>query len=146
MIGSAVRRWNTFFFTPAPASTLGACRLLFFGSLLLWQWNHDFSAWGRFANVFWMPVWLFDTAHVPAPSTHALAGIQALWKASLLLSAIGLFTRPATAVAFVLGGYLMGLPHNFGQTQHFDTLAVFASGALALSRSGDAGRMSTWSD
>ena len=37
-----------------------------------------------------------------------------------------------------VGAYLMGLPHNFGQTQHFDTLVVFASGALALSRAGDA--------
>jgi hypothetical protein len=42
------------------------------------------------------------------------------------------------AVAFVLGTYLMGLPHNFGQTQHFDTLVVFASAALALSRAADA--------
>jgi hypothetical protein len=32
----------------------------------------------------------------------------------------------------------MGLPHNFGQTQHFDTLVVFASLALALSRASDA--------
>ena len=38
----------------------------------------------------------------------------------------------------MLGMYLLGLPHNFGQTQHFDTLVVFASGALALSRAADA--------
>jgi hypothetical protein len=111
---------------------------LFFGSLFLWQWHHDFSAWGRFSSVFWMPVWLFDVANVPALPAAAIAAMQSLWKASLLLSAIGLFTRPAMIAAFALGTYLMGLPHNFGQTQHFDTLAVFTSGALALSRAGDA--------
>jgi hypothetical protein len=64
--------------------------------------------------------------------------MQLIWKASLLFSAVGLFSRPAMTVAFVFGAYLMGLPHNFGQTQHFDTLVVFASGALAVSRAGDA--------
>ncbi len=138
MIRRLLRGWDSFWYAPGPASTLGACRLLFFGSLFLWQWRHDFSAWGRFSSVFWMPVWLFDTAKVPALSVAAIAGIQAVWKASLLLCAIGLFTRPAMIVAFGLGTYLMGLPHNFGQTQHFDTLLVFTSGALALSRAGDA--------
>jgi hypothetical protein len=138
VIGRLVRQWNAFWFAPAPASTLGTCRLLFFGTLFLWQWDHDFSAWGGFSPVFWMPVWLFDTAKIPLLPVPAIAVMQALWKASLLLSAIGLFTRPAMVVAFALGTYLMGLPHNFGQTQHFDTLVVFASGALALSRAGDA--------
>src|SRR3954468_23105919 len=137
-MGAAVRRWNAFWFAPAPAVTLGVCRVLFFGSLFLWQWRHDFSAWGRFSAVFWMPVWLFDTARIPALHQMAIAAIQSLWKASLLLSAIGLFTRPAMIVAFALGAYLMGLPHNFGQTQHFDTLVVFTCGALALSRAADA--------
>ena len=96
------------------------------------------SPWGAYSSVFWMPIWLFDTLGLPAFSPGVLAALQAMWKTALFLSAIGLFTRPAMAVAFVLGVYLMGLPHNFGQTQHFDTLVVFASGALALSRAADA--------
>jgi hypothetical protein len=138
VIRRLLARWNAFWFAPAPASTLGTCRMLFFGALVLWQWHHDFSAWGRYSSVFWMPVWLFDTAHVPQLSASTIGALQSLWKSSLLLSAIGLFTRPAMVVAFVLGTYLMGLPHNFGQTQHFDTLVVFAMLALALSRAGDA--------
>jgi hypothetical protein len=138
MIGRLRARWNAFWFAPAPALTLGTCRLLFFGALFLWQWRHDFSAWGHYSSVFWMPIWLFERAHVPLLSASTIGALQSVWKASLLLSAIGLFTRPAMAVAFVLGTYLMGLPHNFGQTQHFDTLVVFATGALALSRAGDA--------
>ena len=138
MIRAAVARWNRFWFEPGPASTLGTCRLLFFGFLFLWQLPHDYRPWGAYSSVFWMPIWVFDTFGIPAFAPNTLAWIQIVWKVALLLSAVGLFTRPAMTIAFVLGAYLMGLPHNFGQTQHFDTLVVFASGALALSRAGDA--------
>jgi predicted DCC family thiol-disulfide oxidoreductase YuxK len=134
----AIAGWNTFWFAPGAASTLGTCRLLFFGGLFLWQLPHDFSAWGAYSTALWMPIWLFDTLGVPAFSPSILQGMQAVWKIALLLSAIGLFARPAMVLSFVLGTYLMGLPHNFGQTQHFDTLVVFASGALAMSRAADA--------
>jgi hypothetical protein len=133
-----VRQWNAFFFEPGSALNLGICRALFFGSLFLWQLRHDFSPWGAYSDVFWMPIWLFQTLHLPHLSQPVVWWMQSIWKASLLFSAVGLFSRPAMTVAFVLGTYLMGLPHNFGQTQHFDTLVVFASGALALSRAGDA--------
>jgi len=136
--GAAVARWNTFWFEPGPAMTLGICRMVFFGMLFLWQLPHDFAPWGEYASVFWMPIWLFQTLHLPVFAPSTLVWVQAVWKMALLLSAIGLFTRSAMFVAFTLGIYLLGLPHNFGQTQHFDTLVVFASGALALSRAGDA--------
>lgn len=132
-----MKRWNDFWYSPGRAEDLGICRALFFGSLFLWQINHDFSPWGTYSRVFWMPIWLFETLHLPLLSAPAIGAIQVAWKVSLLLSAVGLMTRPAMIVAFALGTYLMGLPHNFGQTQHFDTLVVFASGALAISRAAD---------
>jgi hypothetical protein len=139
-----VEGWNRFWFAPGDPETLGLCRALFFGALLVWQLPHDFSAWGSYSSVFWMPIWLFDVLGLPAFSPGSLMWMQAIWKVSLLFSAIGLFTRAAMAVAFVLGVYLMGLPQNFGQTQHFDTLVVFASGALALSRAADAWSLDAW--
>lgn len=144
MIRRAQAAWNRFWFTPAPAVTLGVCRVLFFGLLFLWQVGHDFSAWGSYSSVFWMPIWLFDTLGLPAFSPGTLEWIQIAWKGALLLSAVGLFARPAMVVAFLLGTYLVGLPHNFGQTQHFDTLAVFISGVLAVSRAADAWSIDAW--
>jgi hypothetical protein len=47
-------------------------------------------------------------------------------------------------VAAVLGTYLLGLPHNFGQTYHFDALLVIALGVLACSRAGDACSLDAW--
>ncbi|HEX2341289.1 MAG TPA: DCC1-like thiol-disulfide oxidoreductase family protein [Vicinamibacterales bacterium] len=130
--------WTRFWFEPGPATTLGLCRALFFTGLCLWHIPHDYAAWGAYSDVFWMPIWLFDWFNIPLLSRDALDAVQVVFKVSLVLGAIGLFTRAATIVAFVLGTYLMGLPHNFGQTQHFDTLPVFILGALALSRAGDA--------
>jgi len=120
--------WNRFWFEPGPAAALGICRVLFFGSLLLWQLRHDFSPWGAYSSVFWMPIWLFDTFSVPLLPASTIAAVQMIWKAALFFAAIGLFTRVAMVVAFVLGTYLMGLPHNFGQTQHFDTLVTEGGG------------------
>lgn len=136
--------WNRFWFAPGSAFTLGVCRGLFFGALFFWQWPHDFAAWGEYSRVFWMPIWLFDTLRLRPVSPDVLRSVQAVWKVSLALSAVGFLTRPALAVAFALGVYLMGLPHNFGQTQHFDALVVFATGALALSRAGDACSIDAW--
>jgi hypothetical protein len=131
-------RWNAFWFAPAPPLTLGVCRAVFFATLLLWQLPRDFAPWGAYSRTFWMPIWLFETTGLQPLPPQAIEWLQTIWKASLALSAIGLFTRPAMVVAFALGTYLMGLPHNFGQTQHFDTLVVFACGALALSHAADA--------
>lgn len=131
-------RWNGFWFTPSPAWPLGVCRALFFGMLAIWMLPHDFSAWGGYSRVFWMPISLFRVTGIGPLSVDALAWIQLVWKAALVLSAVGLLTRPSMLVAAALGTYLMGLPHNFGQTQHFDTLVVLAIWALALSRAGDA--------
>jgi hypothetical protein len=139
-----IERWNHFWFEPGPAVTLGVCRILFFGTLLLWQLPHDFAPWGAYSAVFWMPIWLFDTLGLHPMSPTALTWLQQIWKVSLFLSAAGLFARPAMIVAFAAGTYLMGLPHNFGQTQHFDTLVVFACGALAVSRAADALSVDAW--
>ena len=133
-----MKTWSRFWFAPGPASTLGFCRVVFFTGLCLWQIPHDYSPWGAYSSVLWMPIWLFDRFNIPVLSASSLDAIQTIWKAALVLGAVGLFTRAATIVAFVLGVYLMGLPHNFGQTQHFDTLAVFVLFALSLSRAGDA--------
>jgi predicted DCC family thiol-disulfide oxidoreductase YuxK len=130
--------WTRFWFEPGPAAPLGLCRVVFFTGLCLWQIPLDYAPWGASSNVFWMPIWLFDRFNLPQLSSDALHVIQIVWKLALVLGAIGLFSRAAMVVAFVLGIYLLGLPHNFGQTQHFDTLAVFVLGAFAISRAADA--------
>ena len=137
LIARARRGWLQFWFTPSPPEVLGLARAFFFGTLFLVYAREDFAGWGAVDPVFWQPIWLFRILGLgPAPPA-TLSVLQVLFRSSLLLAAVGLFTRPAAIVACVLGTYLFGLPHNFGHTYHFDALLVFAFLIVACSRAGD---------
>ena len=131
------RGWMSFWFAPRPADDLGLCRLFFFGGLCAFYLTVDFAAWGKLPRVFWMPIWTFQVARIPMPPAEVIEPIEIIWKGALILSAIGLLTRPATWLAFLLGFYLLGLPHNFGKMHHTDALLVIVLGFLSLSRCGD---------
>lgn len=134
----ALRAWNRFWFEPSRPTDLGACRLLFFAGLFFFYLPVNFAAWGGVSRAFWMPVPIFDWLHLGPASSAILDGLATVWRLALALSAIGLFTRVSMAVAAALGFYLLGLPHNFGQTYHFDALLVLSLVSLACSRAGDA--------
>ena len=131
-------RWMHFWFEPVEPLNLGLCRVLFFGGIFLFYLPADFSGWGEISSSFWMPIWLFETLHLPPLSSDLLSILQSIWKVSLALSCLGLFTRVSTVSSFIFGLYLLGLPQNFGQTYHEDALVIFVLGIMALSRCGDA--------
>lgn len=133
-----VGAWERFWFEPGPASRLGLGRAIFCGAAFLFYLRQDFSEWATAAPVFWMPIPLFEKLHLEVASADILFAAQIVWKISLLMCALGWSTRFSTAVAAVFGTYLLGLPHNFGATQHFDAIVVFAFIILAFSRAGDA--------
>src|SRR5215210_7305737 len=130
--------WVRFWFEPVESLNLGICRILFFGAFFLFYLREDFSAWGEVSESFWMPIDLFELLHLSALSGSLLAVVQSIWKVSLALSCIGIFTRPSTISSFVFGVYLLGLPHNFGKVNHYDALVVIVLGIMAVSRCGDA--------
>jgi uncharacterized membrane protein YphA (DoxX/SURF4 family) len=128
-------RW----FAPALPGPLGLCRALFFATLLLRVAPQVQSApWAEVAPVFWMPTDLFALLHLGVAPAAVLTLLDAIWRASLVLACIGLWTRAACTVAFVLGVYLLGLPQCFGKIDHWSGLLVLTMGVLALARSGDA--------
>lgn len=138
ILAPAGRRWMHFWFAPARATNLGVARLLFFAPLTAFYLPHDFSVWGSVTPALLQPIWLFDRFHIPVFAPATIAVLQAVWKLSLFLCCIGLFTRASLTAVAVLGTYLLGLPHNFGQIYHFDALLVLAFWILAFSRAGDA--------
>ncbi len=105
--------------------------------MLLFYLQIDFSDWADVDKFFWKPIWLFKHFRLPVFSKDQLVIIQFIWKAALGLSCIGLFTRMSTITSFVLGIYLIGLPHNFGKVDHSDAILVFIMGVMVLSRCGD---------
>lgn len=130
-------RWDRFWFAPAPPTNLGASRVAFFGALLVWAWARDFSNSPLESSPRWSPIPFFFF-HPPLVSIGALNALQVAWVLALLLSAVGLFTRPATAFAFALTAYLTWVPLNFGHVGHGTQLLVLITGVMALSRAGDA--------
>jgi len=137
-MSTAVRAWMRFWFAPSRPDDLGFARLLFFAGLLAMYGLLDFSGWGRVSRAFWMPMPLFGALQLSPAGPVALEVMRQIWLLSLAASAVGFHTRPSMVVSFLLGTYLLGLPHNFGHTFHFDATLVIAMGILACSRAGDA--------
>jgi hypothetical protein len=137
-MGTAVRAWTRFWFRPSRPDDLGLARMLFFFGLLVMYGLIDFGGWGGVSRAFWMPMPLFRALHLSPAGSTALDVIRQVWLLALAASAIGFHTRASMVVSFVLGTYLLGLPHNFGHTFHFDATLVIAMAILACSRAGDA--------
>lgn len=137
-------RWWNFWFAPADAADLGVARLLFFGLLALFYLPYDFSGWGDVSHAYLQPLWLFERLHLPVLSPNMLQALQIVWKIALAAAAVGLLTRLSMAIVAVVGSYLLGLGHNFGQTYHFDALLVLAFWILAFSHAGDAWSIDAW--
>jgi hypothetical protein len=83
-----------------------------------------------------MPIPLFRLLHLPVLPSSILEILTTIWKVALGLSAVGFLTRPSTAIAFGLGVYLLGLPHNFGKTHHSDALIVLIMGIMSVAHCG----------
>ena len=137
-LGRVVDAWRKFWFAPAAATCLGVSRCLFFLGLSLFYLPHDFSGWGDVSPSLRQPIWLFEKFGVPFFGPDALVVVQTMWKLSLFMSCIGLFSAASMFVAAAFGTYLLGLGHNFGQIYHFDAILVLAFWILAFSRAGDA--------
>ena len=143
--GRAVRdRWRRFWFAPDSAANLGFCRFAFFALVLTMFVTRDFSALGALSPVFWKPIQLFALLGLAQPSVGVLEVIQTIWRIALVASCLGALTRVSTAVAFVLGTYLLGLLFCFGGLGHAKSILVFAMGTLALSRCGDSLSVDRW--
>src|SRR4051812_18495132 len=139
-----VASWKRFWFEPATPTNLGVARCLFFLGLTLFYLPHDFTGWGSVSSALFQPIWLFDRFRIPVFTEDVLRVVQVTWKAALFCSAIGFMTRPSLVVSAILGTYLLGLGHNFGQTYHFDAILVLAFWILAFSRAGDAWSIDAW--
>lgn len=133
-----VRRWNHFWFAPSAPSNLGLCRVVFFGAMVVLALLTHSGLWAGMPAPFWQPITLFEMFGIPVASAGTLALLDRVWLVSLVLSCVGLFTRGSTVVAFIVGAYLLGLPHNFGKTHHSDTILLLSLCVLAVSRCGDA--------
>jgi hypothetical protein len=137
-MNSLIRRWESFWFAPKDALTLGVCRILYFG-LLFWNYyDQPFAPWAEVPRAWWQPIWTFDKLHIGVLPEQPLLAAEIIWKAAIAFACLGLLTRISTATACLLAFYLLGLRHNWGKASHDDASTILILGILALSRCGDA--------
>ena len=105
---TAATKINGFFFDPASARPLGICRAIFYLLLLLTYGGVNYGAFGGFPASFRNPIWIFQICHIPIVSSRLLVMLGWIFKLSLFASAIGLCTRVSTAVAAIVGAYVLG--------------------------------------
>ena len=138
MIDKLKQSWDRWWFGPQSPLDLGVIRILFFGLLLYYFGPRDYAGFGAVPESFIRPVWIFEKLHLPILSVSTLQILEVIWKVCLALAWIGLATRPAAIVAAVLSLYFLGLPFNFGKTDHNMAIVIFLTAILAASRCGDA--------
>jgi len=138
-------RWNRFWFAPVPAWPLGLCRAWFFASfyaLYLYRWDQRVYAF--FPEGFFQPRSFFAWLSLTPVSEAAFAGLVTGFEYAVVLSALGLFTRLATAASFVLGLYVIGYQFNYGYLHWAHAVVPITMGILALAPSGDALSIDAW--
>ena len=142
------QRWDRFWFEPESPLNLGICRALFFALVcaMYLAWPIRPLAEVRESSVYWDPVFLLKIAEKIAHAAHLsiiapaplMGVIGIVWKLSLILACVGLFTRASTIIAFVFGTYIIGLSNSYGKIESQLLPLVYIMGFLALSRCGDA--------
>ena len=150
LIRSLGQRWNRFWFEPVSADNLGLCRIILYGSMFSVLLAEPCAVQivglacrlrplGQSLQRFLDPGLAFQDFASPADSRRAsLIAVQIVWWLALAMSCVGLLTRFSTAVSFIFGAYLFGLPNNFGRIHHLDHLLLWAFLVMAFSRCGDA--------
>ena len=138
--GWLAARWAQLVFPAAAPAELGWLRILFYGAVTVFSFSlhGDVARWARVDDVFWAPTFFFRLLDIPVLPATVLSVLLWVWRASLVLAAVGLFTRASTLLALILGFYLIGLPHNFGKINHGDAITVLGLAVFAFARAGDA--------
>ena len=113
--------------------------MIMFGWLFLWYLTTDFTFIALYPSAMWNPVPVLDLVGLTMqPSLLTIQVLKIIWLTSLAMACVGLFTRYAIAVAFVIGFYMLGAMHSFYKVNHSDAGLLLAMFVLSFSRCGDA--------
>ncbi len=137
--------WHQFWFAPAPVWPLGLCRVCFFASfygLYLVRWDQRVYAF--FPDGFFQPRSFFAWPSLAPVSDTTLAWLVTGFECAVILAALGLLIRLATATSFVLGLYVIGYQFNYGYLHWAHAVVPIVMGVFALAPSGDALSLDAW--
>lgn len=138
------RAINEYFFGPGSAKNLAALRAILFGWVLVYYAPMFFAPRGNYPAELWQPVWLLDVLGLPLASYETLLVLGAVWKAALLLAALGVLTRVSIAASLILGAYLLGVTHSFHKINHSDAALVLVMAIMLFARCSDRLSVDSW--
>ena len=116
--------WESFWFDKEDPSALAVVRIAFYGFLALTSWKFWGTPrpWADVPAEFWDPIGLF--ALLPRPNAAWIGVLWPVWHIALGLACVGLFTRAATIVSFLVGLYLVGVSGMFGVLSHTNHVEI----------------------
>lgn len=136
---NVVSYWNRYWFTPTRADALGIARIYFFAAMTWILWDQDVGLWAEVTQVIWWPLPLFSLLGLTQISPDNAALLHFAFKACLIFSCVGLFTRFSSVSCTLMALYILGLPNCYGgKINHGYTLPLILMGIFALSNSGAA--------
>ncbi len=134
------------YLAPAKApQDLAVCRILIFGFAFLYFAVKPIPLYAPLADVFWQPEWILRCVPITFFSLSVVETLSCIFLISLFCSCIGLATRLATFLAFVLGGLLFGFLNSVASI-HTECLLMWSFVGFAFSPSGDVLSVDAWID
>lgn len=138
-MSALVAAWHRFWFAPAAPWRLGLCRAVFFASFyVLYLARIDLRWYALFPEGFFRPRSFFAWLSLSPAGGETLHWLVTGFELAVLLAAVGLLTRVATAASFGLGLYVIGLQFNYGYLHWAHAIVPIVMGVLALAACGDA--------
>jgi hypothetical protein len=138
-VNALAAAWRRFWFAPAAPWTLGLCRAWFFASFyVLYLARVDLRWYALFPEGFFTPRSFFAWLSLPPAGWQTLHWLVTAFELAVILAAVGLLTRIATAASFGLGLYVIGLQFNYGYLHWAHAIVPIVMGVLALAACGDA--------
>jgi uncharacterized membrane protein YphA (DoxX/SURF4 family) len=113
--------------------------MCFFTSFyLLYLVREDLRWYALFPDGFFQPRSFFAWLSLAPPGWETLDGLVTTFELGVILAALGLLTRLATAVSFVLGLYVIGIQFNYGYLHWAHAIVPIVMGVFALAPCADA--------
>jgi len=140
-----LRLLRTYFLEPQPPFNLGLLRILVFGSLLF-EAQHVGAGWFATLPAHFRrprPGWGFLGHSLPLPERW-VTPCQWLLMVALLLAMVGIFTRPAAAIAAIVAVPIFLIPNLYFKVSHGPQVLIQQAALLAASRSGDSLSVEAW--
>ena len=132
------RKWDKFWYPSTDPFDIGFARFLFFGWVFYSTLSRNFLIWGDLPEELFYPMPFMRLVNYQVVSASTLEIFQNVWRVSLILGCIGLFTRISALVGCILSMYLWTLGFGYSQEAHGSIPLIFSMFVLAVARSADA--------